>query len=234
MNWNANVTARGAWLGGMALLGTVIVAAIWIWADRFTDPDGIFGENHCRTIWEVWELGAVLWSLGFSLYYLYDYKMVGEQGLDKAVIVLMVFASAAIPAATIWYLLWDYRPLVPIALVLVLNLVYFAVDYFLSVTHSDAEKQRCHKESFWLADIPIVIANALFFEWLLRNLHRPDWIAFAGGLVAFQLITCNCIFVVTQSGINRHVWSRTEQPTAPTRTVVNEAESTAAPKAVSS
>jgi hypothetical protein len=234
MAWKPNVRARELWLGGMALLGTVIVGVIWIWADEFTAPDGILGEHHCRTIWEVWELGAVLWSLFFCFYYIYDYKMVGEQGIDKFVILLMVSASGVIPALTIWYLLADYRPLVPIALVLVLNLVYFAVDYFLSVTHSDDEKQRCYKESFWLADIPIVIANALFFEWLLRNLHRPDWIAFAGGLVAFQLITCNCIFVVTQSGINRHVWSRTEQPTTLTRTVVNEAESTATPRAASS
>lgn len=203
---NGNGNRLALWI--MVGTGIVIIVLLAVFAEELTDPHGLLRGYHCRAIWEVWELGAILWSMIFAIYYVVDYSMDGSQGFDKAVLCILLLASAIIPGAAIYFLIGRYRPLIPVALAVALNLIYFGLDLVLATYHSSEDKRRAYRESFFLADAPIVVSNLVFFVWLLYHLHMPEWIAFASGLVAFQLLSCNCIFVITQAGLIRTAWDR--------------------------
>jgi len=182
----------------------LIVALAAIFETRLTTHGGWY----CRCVWEVWELAGLAWSILIVFYYFIDYELAGRSDLDKTTLFILCFFCASMPGVGIYYLLRDYQPLVPIALGVALNLVYCGLDLFLAVHHPKSEKRQSYHASFLIADMPMVIASFVFFVWLLYH-FEGEWVAFASGLVAFQLLTCNWIFLVTQSGLMRTMASAT-------------------------
>ena len=167
-------------------------------------PSLLLSTRICQNIWEVWEFLSILWSLSFVIYYWEEYTSMGDFKNDRIVITFVVL-SRLIPIAALILLLL-HKVLWHLLLAVSLSFLYFFLDYFVSKNHSDENEKRIYKASFFLADVPTVLTNVLILVWLFVFAIPNEWEIFAGGVIAAQLITCNLIFIVTQSGILRDIW----------------------------
>src|ERR1700749_1418210 len=202
-----------------AVVGLAIVIVVGIEGSELASPTGYLGSHHVRNIWQVWDVAAALWSLSFFFYYFIEFTSTRSQWLDKTLLLILILSSVGVPAAIFYFLLWVYNPVGAIYSTIGLNFVYLFIDGVLAFRPPGLDRQRSYQEAFWLADAPIVLSNLAFVVWLQFH-QEPNWAVFASGMVGFQLLSCNIIFVITQTGIVRAIWIReemrsaVEQPTA--------------------
>lgn len=151
--------------------------------------------------WEIWEVAALIWSFFFAGYYVYQYESTGKGGFDKTFFIVFVAICFLQPLVAIIILLgtFGHHPLWHITLAVFLSVVYLLLDGLLARIHpKNSIERKNYRESFLLADVPTVSTNLVLFFWLKQNTGHSGWEIFACGGIAFQLVTCNCIFIFTQ------------------------------------
>ncbi|MGC4038382.1 MAG: hypothetical protein QM764_20630 [Chitinophagaceae bacterium] len=193
----------------ISFIGVIILAGAFLLSKQLTDPNGFLQAHHCKTIWDVWELAALTWSACFVWYYWNELNEIGSSKKTKYVVTLIVM-SVFLPVSGIFFtlgIIWKHDHWYALMCGCALSFVYYTLDYILSHIHKDEIERKNYLESFWLADVPIVITNIVLFVWLIVGEKPEEWETFAGGIIAAQLITCNLIFVITQSKIIRNIWN---------------------------
>lgn len=156
-----------------------------------------FKFNHVQG----WEAGALSWTGLFLLYYLA--KLIKPSGdhatsagtrdlaIDKSLVSIFSVAGALL----IWRA-WNSmnNPLLHMVYVLLISLCLFGIDFRLSRVYPESTE----KTIFRLVDAPMIVAFCVLiaYLWVHPDTEHPE--AFVSGVVAFELLISNVIFVVTE------------------------------------
>lgn len=198
------------WLGLLALVVGIFGFATkllnlglsWIFGAIF-EPFGIHWNPQVEHA-EGWELGAIFWSVGFTLWFYWTFQLVkNAPATNKKIILLLLWAipaSAALAVLTIW---WPRESTLPVSVhifpVFVISFTFASVDKILSKHHKDARQKRLFEDTYLLADIPAVVAFAVLAVYqIFQNCQSPpeDLRLFVSGAVSFQLIASTIIFAL--------------------------------------
>jgi cation transport ATPase len=165
--------------------------------------------------WESWELGALLWTVLFILYYFATLKLVNKNKTDKVIIVflfLVFILTGSAWASLLYWHSWHNQFSVYIHVFSVTGIGTFLmlIDRLVSKYHHNAQDKKAFRESFLLAGVPTVIAYAALDLYLITDglvwhrwiLHTPpeNQEVFLSGAISFQLLVSNVIFVLIQKG----------------------------------
>jgi hypothetical protein len=167
-------------------------------------PEGCPVSPYKLTKWELWEFGAIFWSFMFCFYYFLDVKLPGSKIMHRCTMLALTL-SFWVPCVILFLLI--VVPQYTLARLIVtwfLSAVYLTIDFASAIFHRDRTEQTRYWESVLAADAPTVFGNTVLLAWLWKirgSSEVEDWDRFVSGAVAFQIITCNSIFVVIQSGI---------------------------------
>jgi hypothetical protein len=155
---------------------------------------------------ESWELGALLWTALFVVYYFYTLELVGQSRIDKAIMVFLVLIVVLTFLAWMSLLEWRHQTLHVLS-VTGIGIFLMLTDLLLSKYHKN--NKLAFRQSFWIAGVPMVIAyvvldvymcsDTLLHKTLLHtNVESPE--VFFSGAISFQLLASNVIFVIIQKG----------------------------------
>src|SRR5436305_5753709 len=167
---------------------------------------------HCTGQWRSWEIGAVIWSILFGIYYFVRFPLPNGTSIIKAMC-LVIFIGATIPNMLAAYYILEFRPAVyHVFWVIVGALLFMFVDFWLFRELEHKRQRGSFLEGLLMADLPVVVGLSFLLLYLLPSYfdqggNSDERIeAFAGGAISFQLIVSNVIFVLSQGGFIRWVW----------------------------
>ncbi|MEK6409796.1 MAG: hypothetical protein AABN34_22960 [Acidobacteriota bacterium] len=151
---------------------------------------------------EGWELGAITWSVGFTLWFYWKFQLVEKSpATNKKIILLLLWAipsAALLAVVTIW---WppDSSYSLHVFFVLVISSIFALVDRILSKHHKGMREKLLFEQSFWLADVPALVAFAILAVYQIFQFYQKapeDLRLFMSGAVSFQLIASTVIFAL--------------------------------------
>jgi hypothetical protein len=164
-----------------------------------------FGKHLLSNPWpylthaEGWDLGALIWTGFFLLYYTWKFPLTNVRMVDKAIISIigwgslpLIFAAALTMKQPIWHVFYVW----------LIGVVFFSIDLLLWKRHPTHEERELSRTSLIWADTPMVVA---FFVLLLYLLFHRDTEheVFVSGIVSCQLLISNAVFIVTEFGLLR-------------------------------
>jgi WD40 repeat protein len=166
--------------------------------------------THCTGQWRSWEIGAVIWSILFGIYYFVRFPLPNGTSIIKAMC-LVVFIGATIPNMLAAYYILEFKPAVyHVFWVIVGALLFMFVDFWLFRELEHKRQRGSFLESLLMADLPVVVGLSFLLLYLFPHFKQGDnsesMEAFAGGAISFQLIASNVIFILSQGGFIRWVW----------------------------
>lgn len=178
--------------------------------------------------WELWELGALVWTTLFLIYYFKTIPLDHQNTPVKkimlcwfAILGFSFFALVSLALSSLGYSnptsLWSIeveRGICYLHLFCVFGVVFFImfIDKLLA-TCGEKEDKQAFRESYLLTGVPSVWAYVIlivyvFVDWLLHlgflGTVAEDQEAFLSGAIAAQLIISNVVFVLLQRGALRH------------------------------
>jgi hypothetical protein len=167
-----------------------------------------------------WEVGALIWTWLFILYYFLKATLTGEW-IDRIILLFAVGGGTFMVVKALGTL---DKPISHLIFVFLASFIVMLCNAFLvwfynrKILHIDNRIQsgqiqeaeirmeilRLEKErrisgtSFWWADVPMVISFAILLLYLLVHRDTEDKEVFVSGVVAFQLLISNVIFMVLE------------------------------------
>lgn len=162
---------------------------------------------------ESWELGALLWTALFVVYYFFTLKLVGKNKPDKTIMVFLLAIVGLTVVAWVSLLRWRHQ-IVRVLSVTGIGLFLMLTDRLLSKYQTNKTDRRAFRQSYLLAGVPMVIAYVVLNVYLVSDilLHRvflhndiEDPEVFFSGAISFQLLASNVIFVIIQKGMIKNV-----------------------------
>lgn len=149
---------------------------------------------------EGWEVGAIIWTAIFLLYYAVKFRISNRPYLDKVVLLggaLCVYPMlrAALESMR--------NPIKHVFWVWLIGLFLFVIDWLIVKYHPDDEERKRAKASLSGADTPMVITFLVLIGYLWRHPDTENPDVFVSGVVACQLLISNAIFVVMEFGLLR-------------------------------
>ncbi len=155
---------------------------------------------------ESWEVGALLWTLLFVIYYGSTFPFTQNERVDRFLGFLVYFVlPGAIIASFLFLLLWRIHSLHVMFVVFTVT-VLMVIDFTFSMYHT-GEKKKQFQESVLLADLPVVIAFVILIFYHLLHQHAKGLEVFFGGVISFQLLASNVIFVLIQAGMIKRIYA---------------------------
>jgi hypothetical protein len=134
----------------------------------------------------------------------------GRRWLDKLAIVGVILAGAA--NATAAYFILNRLPAVRHVEAVIFAAVFFMIaDYVISKQPLPANQRADFRESFLIADIPVVGGLGILWIFLMCHAnHETDQSMeyFVAGAITFQLVASNLLFVLSQGGFVRRPYRR--------------------------
>jgi hypothetical protein len=147
---------------------------------------------------EGWELGAIIWTAFFLVYYLFKFQVTGRPNFDKAILVLVAWLGHPLLTRA-----WDSRrrPIEHVTYVLAIGACFFVIDLLVALKHPNLDERDLSWASLKWADAPMVVAFSVLLGYLVlhRDTENPD--VFVSGVVSCQLLISNAVFVVMEFGL---------------------------------
>src|SRR5262249_27233658 len=91
-----------------------------------------------------------------------------------------------------------------------ISLCFGVADIILWKLHTDVECKRTFCESFYIGDLPALVAFGILFMYGTLHPDTESPHVFLAGAISFQLLASNVLFVMSQAGLIRNIW---ESPT---------------------
>jgi hypothetical protein len=162
-----------------------------------------FGKHLLSNPWpylthaEGWDMGALIWTGFFLLYYTWKFPLTNVRMVDKAIISVigwcslpLIFAAALTMKNPVWHVFYVW----------LIGVVFFFIDFLLWKRHPVAEERELSKTSLLWADTPMVVSFLVLLMYLLY--HRDtEHEMFVSGIVSCQLLISNAVFIVTEFGL---------------------------------
>lgn len=142
-----------------------------------------------------WEAGALVWTVGFLLYYIAKFNFDAKAQMSKVLVIGLVMVNFYLVVAA-----WAYmnEPTLHIICVLLIGSSFLVVDLIMTMQHTVLKERRLSWTSLWLADVPTVLSLLVLLVFLLSHPDAEDQEVFVSGIIAFQLLVSNAIFVVLE------------------------------------
>jgi hypothetical protein len=162
-----------------------------------------FGKHLLSNPWpylthaEGWDMGALIWTGFFLLYYTWKFPLTNVRMVDKAIISIigwgslpLIFAAALTMKQPVWHVFFVW----------LIGVVFFSIDLLLWKRHPDREERELSRTTLIWADTPMVVAFVVLLLYLLY--HRDtEHEMFVSGIVSCQLLISNSVFIVTEFGL---------------------------------
>jgi hypothetical protein len=162
---------------------------------------------------EIWEIGAIVWSVAFLFYYNKKLQSTGDFDVDKT-IMSITYLGVLLPALVAIVLLvthCDYR--LHFLCVSVIAVSFALADRIKSEKDILEDTQQRFKESLYVGDYPLVIGFIVLWIYVfMHDKHEEALSTFLAGAISFQLISSNALFVMSQGGFIRGIWVPRGEP----------------------
>jgi hypothetical protein len=150
-----------------------------------------------------WDVGALIWTCLFLIYYTAKCPYLNVQNAVKAII-FFIIAWLTLPLVGLaGYLIWMKMPILHVICVWIIGICFFVIDLLISRSHPDPLEKHVSKESLKWADTPMVVTFPVLIAYLLWHTDTENPDVFVSGVVACQLLISNAIFIVTEFGLLR-------------------------------
>ena len=189
----------------MTLAGILIVVLLIVKMDSLNDYFGVAFEHS-----EWWEVGSILWTALFVIYYFLRLRLTGKVGVDKLVFALLLLGIVGSTVGAFAYL-QSHHYRAHFLCVAGISCLFLIIDTLLYRHHTNHEYKTDYLQSCLLADGPESFALALLGIYLFLHWgHVSTLEAFLSGAISFQLLASNVIFVLIQAGVVRNMLGRRE------------------------
>jgi hypothetical protein len=147
-----------------------------------------------------WEAGAIGWTGLFLVYYLFKVKDTKYPNVNRAIIILI---------AGFGYPLVEglknsmQKPIEHVAYVLAIGACFLVIDLLVVIFHHVDDEKNRSLASLVGADIPMLVAFTVLLLYLWVHGDAEEREVFVSGVVAFQLLFSNAVFVVTEFALLR-------------------------------
>jgi hypothetical protein len=158
--------------------------------------------------WRSWEMGAVIWSILFGLYYYVRFPFVPNQASNKVICAVVVVGAVVPNVFAASFILNMKPPLFHVSAVMAASVFFTVADYLLYREHTNPRQKGSFFEGLLMADFPMTVGSAVLLLYLSFHSECENMDAFTGGAITFQLLASNVIFVLGQGGFIRWVWER--------------------------
>jgi hypothetical protein len=162
-----------------------------------------FGKHLLTNPWpylthaEGWDMGALIWTGFFLLYYTWKFPLTNVRMVDKAIISIigwgslpLIFAAALTMKQPIWHVFYVW----------LIGVVFFSIDLLLWKRHPVREERELSRTTLIWADTPVVVSFAILLLYCIY--HRDtEHEVFVSGIVSCQLLISNAVFIVTEFGL---------------------------------
>lgn len=175
--------------------------------------------------WEGWEVGALIWTTGFAIWFYWTMPLTRNDYLDKKLLLaasMGVLVLTFLAVATIW--IYHHFHVV---FVMLIACLYCWIDRQVAKNVVHPDLKRDFNDAFWLADIPIAISlgvMVLYQIFLLVHLrgehyrkfgdvvfeNGDPWALFFSGAISFQLLVSSVMLGLIQSGVVRKCMHQTD------------------------
>ena len=182
---------------------------------------------------EGWDIGAVIWTGFFLLYYTWKFPFTNVRVVDKAIISILGWGSLPLIYLAA-YTIKLKEPTLHVFFVWLIGIVFFCIDFLIWKRHPIREEQELSRTSLIWADTPMVIAFAVLLLYMLY--HRDtEHEVFVAGIVSCQLLISNAVFIVTEFGLlhsphsDQSTTVRRRHPTKPRKSAKRNVEADKSP-----
>jgi hypothetical protein len=158
---------------------------------------------------ESWELGAITWSLLFGGYYYLTFPFLPRDRINRLVLLLLSLGTVTLCGAAGYSI---HSPM-HFVFVLAIGILFCMTDFILFWWHSGI-RRKMFLETLWVADAPMIsgLLTLFCFQIYHRHLARTvEMEVFLAGAISFQLIVSNVVFILSQFGIFRRIWSESAE-----------------------
>ncbi|SRR5712692_1491849 len=183
------------------LFGVVIIILFGFEMDR--DPFGLKLKH-----WQSWELGALLWTAVFALYYAFKFPFVQTDLINRLVNLCVLVVLPVLAFTGGYFLLVSPKHFWHVLAVLAIGVLLLATDFLLYKYHV-GEQKKAFLECVLIADVPVVCAFLVLLPYVFLHEHEEEREVFFSGAVSFQLIVSNILFILIQLGVVRKIWAVT-------------------------
>jgi hypothetical protein len=142
---------------------------------------------------ETWELGAIIWTLLFFVYYVLKLQLT-KRAIDKTILSI-IFAGAGFLGGALYYL---QNPLLHVIMIFFSAVCLMSVDWLLSIYHNNEIEKKLSLHSLVVADLPVVFAFSVLMFYIVIHPDSDHPEVFLSGAISYQLLISNALFVVSE------------------------------------
>ena len=189
----------------VTVLGFVVIAFFGFGKHLLTNPWPYL--THA----EGWDMGALIWTGFFLLYYTWKFPLTNVRMVDKAIISIIGWGSLPLIFAAA---LTMKRPILHVFFVWLIGVVFFSIDLLLWKRHPDRDERELSRTTLIWADTPMVVAFLVLLLYLVSH-QDTEHETFVSGIVSCQLLISNAVFIVTEFGLLNSPDSPAEKTSEP-------------------
>jgi hypothetical protein len=181
-----------------ALLVVSVIGAIIIMFFGFFGKHLLSYRLFFLTRAQGWEAGAIIWTFVFIGYYYFKVDLT-RSGWDKLIFPLFPVAGIVSLGLAFWFMFKD--PATHVICIFVSGLCLLLIDLVICKKHPHRREKELSKRSLIAADIPTVGAFLVLILYLCFDGGADKKDVFVSGVVAYQVLVSNAVFIVMEFGL---------------------------------
>lgn len=151
--------------------------------------------------WMGWEVGALIWTAIVTFAFYFSVPLFRNKA--GRIIDAIIFCGVGYYLYRAFISLLKSDSVAHITSVVVVLSIFAAVDWYIMKFHHGADERQNFRDTFWHVDLPILIPATFLLVFVHRDPNITGLDGFVSGVIAFQFLVSNVLFVMTQEKVFR-------------------------------